>query len=196
MSLSRRSLVASAAALPALAMPAIALPQPKTRIAKLYAEYLEAKRECQKVALVVQEIEAAVDREMPEPHPLIARTQENLSLLRVVTAWDTSTTRKAIEPFRFPEHERERHELTTHYDDERRRRLGETNYEAINEQLDAIAARQGELTHIIENSRPRTRGDIEIKLAVVAELDEDREHPNPLAKDLKHLLAKPAVLTV
>ena len=75
------TLVVSAASLPALALPAVAaLPSKPTRIAKLWAEYKDAQREYRKLSAIIEAKERAFELTLPEPHPLIANTPENLKL--------------------------------------------------------------------------------------------------------------------
>jgi hypothetical protein len=78
--LSRRSLVASAAALPALAVPAVvaaALPRPKTRIAKLWQKLHEARTPHEANSAMIDKLEAEVESLLPEPHPSIANVPAN-----------------------------------------------------------------------------------------------------------------------
>lgn len=74
MSLSRRSLVTSVAALPALAVPVVALPAPKaepTAIEKLWAEAKALRREFAVQDRLCDRLKEVLERRMPDPHPSI-----------------------------------------------------------------------------------------------------------------------------
>lgn len=87
--------------------------------------------------------------------------------------------------------------LAEAYQEELRRRLDGTDYPAINEQMEAIAAEEGRVLTCIERSRPKSRGDIEIKLAMLdadSGINDDELPVGCLVRDLRHLLKNPAIL--
>ena len=224
--------------MPALALPAVAaLPSKPTRIAKLWAEYKDAQREYRKLSAIIEAKERAFELTLPEPHPLIANTPENLKLgikqhssdvFRQNIRWHQFVSLGAnsertlhchagdqamaaqrgdqdYKPFwteeQIAEHQancdelRPRVALAQEYDKERSRLLEETDIPALHQELEDWSEYEGRPMTLIERSRPRTRGDIEIKLALIKENHFEYDERSYLFDDLKHLLAKPSILT-
>jgi hypothetical protein len=217
--LSRRSLVASAAALPALAVPAMAaLPVKPTRIAKLWAAMQEAKRVYEASNPLIERIEAEVESQLPEPHPSIANIPENFC---DGVEWDNyyegkrsihnsafypaiKRVREEIEdrPDNLPELQARlarleaREKLAEEYDELRRKAQNKTKLRGLYEEHDELIEPVARLQSIIEKAPPKSRGDLEMKLAIYADhCDDNDDVGNPMLRDLRLLLNNPSVLT-